>query len=359
MERNCVILIPAYNPPEDLLAYLYKLRQHGFADFILVDDGSSPARKAVFEQVEQMGCVVIKNPDKQGKGNALKAGFAYYLEHDRGKFDGIITLSANVRFPVESVEHVAEGLQKEQKNGTYGLVLGSRNFSDAGLPRASRFGSKISRFISNVLLGIHLKDCMTGLRGIPDTQVELCLGIPGSGYEYETSMVLQFENIGYREVEARTLPAPSGAERVYRRGRDTFYIVLTMMKRFLMFTAVSFSVSIFDIFLFWVFTEHVFTEMPFRIIWSTILARIISATVNYIVNRRVVFQTNEDRRKSATQFLVLSIAQCLTSALLVYLLEKISSGNAVGLKVLVDVMLFFVNYKVQQKFIFVEETQQA
>ena len=127
----------------------------------------------------------------------------------------------------------------------------------------------------------------------------------------------------------------------------------------LMFTAVSVSVSIFDIFLFWIFTEYVFTDVPFCIIWSTILARIISATVNYIVNRQVVFQTNEDRRKSAAQFLVLSIAQCLTSALLVYLLEKISSGNAVGLKVLVDVMLFFVNYKVQKKFIFVEEAQRT
>ena len=351
-------MIPAYNPPEDLLIHLKELRDHGFADIILVDDGSDADRQNVFEQAERINCVVIRNPHTRGKGNALKAGFAYYLDHDRGKYDGIITLSANVRFPVESVEHVAEGLQKERENGTQGLVLGSRDFSDAGLPRASRFGSKISQFISNVLLGIHLKDCMTGLRGIPDTQVELCLGIPGSGYEYETSMVLQFENIGYREVEARTLPAPPGAERVYRRGKDTFYIVLTMMKRFLMFTAVSVSVSIFDIFLFWIFTEYVFTDVPFCIIWSTILARIISATVNYIVNRQVVFQTNEDRRKSAAQFLVLSIAQCLTSALLVYLLEKISSGNAVGLKVLVDVMLFFVNYKVQQKFIFVKETQQ-
>ncbi len=351
-------MIPAYNPPEDLLIHLKELRDHGFADIILVDDGSDADRQNVFEQAERINCVVIRNPNTRGKGNALKAGFAYYLDHDRGKYDGIITLSANVRFPVESVEHVAEGLQKERENGTQGLVLGSRDFSDAGLPRASRFGSKISQFISNVLLGIHLKDCMTGLRGIPDTQVELCLGIPGSGYEYETSMVLQFENIGYREVEARTLPAPPGAERVYRRGKDTFYIVLTMMKRFLMFTAVSVSVSIFDIFLFWIFTEYVFTDVPFCIIWSTILARIISATVNYIVNRQVVFQTNEDRRKSAAQFLVLSIAQCLTSALLVYLLEKISSGNAVGLKVLVDVMLFFVNYKVQQKFIFVKETQQ-
>lgn len=351
-------MIPAYNPPEDLLIHLKELRDHGFADIILVDDGSDADRQNVFEQAERINCVVIRNPNTRGKGNALKAGFAYYLDHDRGKYDGIITLSANVRFPVESVEHIAEGLQKERENGTQGLVLGSRDFSDAGLPRASRFGSKISQFISNVLLGIHLKDCMTGLRGIPDTQVELCLGIPGSGYEYETSMVLQFENIGYREVEARTLPAPPGAERVYRRGKDTFYIVLTMMKRFLMFTAVSVSVSIFDIFLFWIFTEYVFTDVPFCIIWSTILARIISATVNYIVNRQVVFQTNEDRRKSAAQFLVLSIAQCLTSALLVYLLEKISSGNAVGLKVLVDVMLFFVNYKVQQKFIFVKETQQ-
>ena len=163
MKWNCVILIPAYNPPEDLLAHLTELRQHGFADFILVDDGSSAARKNVFEQAERMGCVVIKNPEKQGKGYALKAGFAYYIEHDQGKFDGVITLSANVRFPVQSVEKIAEALREERTKGTHALVLGSRNFFAPGLPRASRFGSKVSQFICNVLLGIHLKDCMTGL----------------------------------------------------------------------------------------------------------------------------------------------------------------------------------------------------
>ena len=58
-------------------------------------------------------------------GYALKAGFAYYIEHDQGKFDGVITLSANVRFPVQSVEKIAEALREERTKGTHALVLGS------------------------------------------------------------------------------------------------------------------------------------------------------------------------------------------------------------------------------------------
>ena len=138
---------------------------------------------------------------------------------------------------------------------------------------------------------------------------------------------------------------------------DRNKIDMASVKEFFKFSVVSISVSVFDIFLYWLFAEYVFFDIAYPLIWSTVLARIISATVNYVINRQVVFQSNEDRRKSAFQFVILSIVQCGLSALLVHGAEAITSGDKVVIKVIVDTLLFFVNYKVQQKFIFIRKEQ--
>lgn len=355
MERNCVVLIPAYNPPESLISYLDELQRRGFVHRIVVDDGSRRGKREIFQQAEQMGCVVLGHRQNRGKGTAIKAGITYYQEHFQGKCDGIIITSANGRFSVESVEKIAQALEEERRVGTNSLVLGNRDFSEVGLTRKAQMGNRISRLIYKVMLGIVLEDVQTGLRGIPDARIHACLELPGKRYEYDAAMLIAFETIGYREVAIQTLPAPEGTEVQYRGVKDTLRIGVTIFSKFLKFAITSILVSIFDIVLFWLFNEFLFRNASYRIIWSTILARIISATVNYIANRHLVFQSNEDQKKSAMQFLVLSIVQCALSAILVHVLEWVSSGNPVGLKVLVDTALFFVNYKVQQHFIFVDE----
>ena len=47
--------------------------------------------------------------------------------------------------------------------------------------------------------------------------------------------------------------------------------------------------------------------------------------------------------------------QCICSALAVSAVKALIGGSAVGIKVLVDTMLFFVSYKIQHKYIFKDD----
>lgn len=98
---------------------------------------------------------------------------------------------------------------------------------------------------------------------------------------------------------------------------------------------------------------------------ATVLARIISATYNYLVNYFFVFKSSEGKGTSAVKFLVLTILQMLASAGLTTLgcwlfpgLPDLVSGGQVILasntiiKAVVDIGLFFVAYFVQKKLIF-------
>ena len=51
-----LIVIPALNPPLDLIQYIEKLRQSGLEDILIVDDGSRSECGYIFEQLR----------DKQG-----------------------------------------------------------------------------------------------------------------------------------------------------------------------------------------------------------------------------------------------------------------------------------------------------
>lgn len=356
MKCNCAVLIPAYNPPDSFPDYLRQLCQAGLARIMIVDDGSGEDRKKIFQEAERIGCVVLHHQENKGKGAALKTGFSYYQEHWQGSCDGIVTVNSDGSNLPEDVLRIGEALHNGQRMGFYGLVLGARDFSSPHISRSRRNGNKITCLIYKALTGISVKDALTGLRGIPDMRIPECIGLWGSGYEYEASMLLECGHAGYLEVSVETPPPGQETETHYRPVRDTVRIYLAFFRRFLMFSMTSVSVSLLDIFLFWLLTEYCLKGISYPLAWGTVIARVISAAVNYLINRYLVFQSNEDGRRSAGMFVVLSTVQCLLSAGLVQALEYISSGEPVLLKVIVDVGLFFLSYFVQNRWIFKKES---
>ena len=95
------------------------------------------------------------------------------------------------------------------------------------------------------------------------------------------------------------------------------------------------------------------------IIYSTVCARVISASVNYLLTKHFVFHFKSDSAQETTRsagaFFLLSAMQCICSALVVSAMKLLLGGNVVGIKVLVDTILFFVSYKIQHKYIFKDD----
>ena len=90
MGRECVILIPAYDPPDNMIPYLEELRQNGFTRIVIVDDGSRQERQGVFQKALKMGYTILHHDQNMGKGCALRSGFEYYMEKCHGRYDGVI-----------------------------------------------------------------------------------------------------------------------------------------------------------------------------------------------------------------------------------------------------------------------------
>lgn len=89
-----------------------------------------------------------------------------------------------------------------------------------------------------------------------------------------------------------------------------------------------------------------------KIIIATILARIISSFINYLLNRDKVFKSDENNRKTIIKYYILVVVQMLISAFVVDNLYEMLEVNATLIKVPVEFILFVCNYLIQKLLIF-------
>ena len=359
MESNAVIVIPALNPPSSFPSYVENLVNEGFSRIVVVNDGSRTEKLPVFYKVRRLGAVVIDHPQNLGQGAALRTGFRYYMDHFQGLSDGVITLNADRYISPADAAKIASSLHNEQAMGSFALVVGTRNLDGKNVSDYDYNMGGVTKLFYHMLMGVRLNDPLSGVFGIPDLRVRQCLDIGGDGYAYTTSMTMSFEKIGFLQVPVRYAVYEADAEPSYRKIADTIRILYTIFKKFIFYSITSVGASVLDVILFGIFTSITFRGNPMAIIYGTVCARVISASVNYLMTKRFVFHFKSDSAqattKSAGAFFLLTAMQCICSALVVSAMKILLGGSAIGIKVFVDTMLFFVSYKIQHKYIFKDD----
>lgn len=125
--------------------------------------------------------------------------------------------------------------------------------------------------------------------------------------------------------------------------------IILKYSTFLKYLLVSVISFVIDITFFSVF-NHLFVN---QIIKNTIFARVISSTINYLLNKKQVFKSEESNIKTIIKYFSLVIIQMLISAFLVDNIYKIFKNiNPTFIKIPVEFILFICNYLIQKILIF-------
>lgn len=180
------LLIPIYEPEADVPSFISNFKEGDLDYFLVVDDGSGPDYKAIFDQIAATTPFeVFSYLNNQGKGAALKEGINYLLNKYKD-IDGIVTCDSDGQHRYDDVLSVKrKGMEKANH-----LVLGEREFSDKNIPWASRFGNRYSSFYCRCLRGKDIEDTQTGLRFIPKCLFDKALKTSGKRFEYEMRFLL-------------------------------------------------------------------------------------------------------------------------------------------------------------------------
>lgn len=347
------VIIPAYEPDEKLIVLLEDLKDSGIKNIVVVDDGSGASYGKLFERAGKIdGCRVLHHSVNLGKGRALKTAFNYCLMEFKD-ICGCVTADSDGQHTPMDILLCMKTLWENPTS----LILGCRNFDAADIPFRSSFGNKCTRKVFSYLIGISVSDTQTGLRAIPRSFMAAIMNVKGERFEYETNVLVETKNLNIPilEVPVSTIYLEENKTSHFDPIRDSIRIYVIFGK----FLFSSLSSSVLDLILFSLFcnllkdSSGFLGEIPY-IIGATVLARIISAVYNFLLNYKVVFRSKAGIISTAIKYCILAICQMLCSAFLVNFIYKMVGGWETVVKVPVDVILFFLSFVIQREFVYIK-----
>ena len=364
--QDVAILIPSYQPGDQLPPYTKALREAGFGKIVVVDDGSGEAYTALFESLltpDDDTVHLIRYEPNKGKGFALRTGMQYILDACPD-CAFVLTADSDGQHTVPDTLRMAQALHE---NGE-GILLGSRDFSLKHVPAKSRMGNRITSSVFRALYGKHIGDTQTGLRGFSRGLIARFLRTRGDRYEYEMNQLIDcsIDQIPIRALPIETVYENNNEGSHFDPVRDSWRIYRVILSRFFRFIAASLASFCVDYALYLLINnllreyvpslESYVSFLPVRIIariaLAALLARLVSSVFNYFVNKKFVFSNRSGFggtfvRYVCTVIVVVVLSAWLTSSLHMWLGW---SDNLV--KMPVDIALFFLSYYVQRKWVF-------
>lgn len=351
-KKNVAAVIPVFNPEPGLKTLATSLLE--LYDTVLVVDDGSIENKEDFNLLPR-GITIIRHEVNRGKGRAIKTAIAW-LKENRPNIAAAVFVDGDGQHRISDVANVVDRSLETNR-----AVLGVRDFFKAGVPFRSRLGNIVTAFLVRLMYRIPIYDTQTGLRAIPGRLFNMMLDIEGERFEYEMrlfGMLADFKEV-LEQVPIETIYIASNRASHFRPIRDTIRIYRGLFGgRFLKFIASSLIGFLVDNVVFtvlvWMFGLFAISR-SFNIFVSLVVARIISAGVNYFLNRHLVFNSKAKRSLSLSRYAILAIAIMVLSyggtLVLTYLVDA-CGVRITGIKIIVDIILFLLSYKLQKIWVF-------
>lgn len=338
------LIIPAYKPGFELVELLKQFQ--GQPDFcpVVVDDGSGEAYRRVFDALPE-DCVLLRHDMNRGKGAALKTAMAHILAQMP---DCQLALTADADGQHKYADICRINAAAKARPGA--LVLGSRRFEGA-VPRRSRMGNAITRQVFAIASGAKVYDTQTGLRAFDRSCMQRFLKVPGERYEYEINMLLEAAQSGVpiHEETIETVYLNDNASSHFHPLRDSFKIYMCIFK-FCLSSLLAAAMDYVLVLAISALTSSL--DRALSLVLSVVGARLVSATANFCINRRIVFRGNETLGRAIAKYAGLAVCILAANYGLMYLLNIVLNWPLALAKLVVETLLFCVSFLVQGRFVY-------
>jgi glycosyltransferase involved in cell wall biosynthesis len=218
------VVIPVYNEVDNISEILKRVRAGGAAsEIIVVDDGSQDGSREILAEVNgKDGITVLLHPKNQGKGAAVRTGFA------AASGDVILIQDADLEYHPRDYPALLQPIE----DGIADVVYGSRFMG--GPRRAVMFWHMIANqlltLMTNVLYNTILTDMETGYK-VFRSEVVQGMKLRARGFEFEPEFTAKILKRRYRIFEVPISFNP----RDYSQGKkiklsDAFVAVWSLLK---------------------------------------------------------------------------------------------------------------------------------
>lgn len=228
-KNNLIVIIPAYEPHRDFIAYAKTVSESAKC-LIVINDGSGEDYDFIFNEIASVENVVyLRHNVNRGKGCALKTAFQYCAEHFAPQ-EVIVTADCDGQHASKDVINVYEAALANEDS----LILGSRDFTQNNIPPKSQIGNSIFRGAFRFFYGQKVYDTQTGLRGFSVALGKEFTSVKGKRFEYEMTVLIYAKKNRIKIIETpiQTIYPDNPKDHVthYRPIKDTVKIYAVVLK---------------------------------------------------------------------------------------------------------------------------------
>lgn len=340
------MLIPAYQPDARLPRLILELhRADPSTKIVVVDDGSGQKFSDIFEASATAGAHVISYEHNRGKGYALREGFTWIRDVAGDSPECVVTADADGQHTLNDIFRVGRRCTDTGKS-----VLGVREFV-GHVPARSRIGNTATSALFWLATGWKLKDTQTGLRAFPVALLPALLEVQGDRYEYELRVLLHLAKFRHpvTQIPIETIYEAGNPTSHFHPLQDSARIWAPLLK----FAASSGVATIIDYVL-----VLVLNALTGALFFPVIAARLVSASVNFAMNRRVFEATGVPLRRSALRYAALAVAVIAGSYTILAVLTGIGMPLWIA-KIIADTTMYLVSYSAQSRYVFAPAQEQS
>ena len=309
MNSEMVILMPVYNPDERIVNYVKKLKENNY-QVILINDGSKSEYHSLFEKMVH-DCKIIK-------------------EHLQDK-KGIIILENE--YDVMHINHIRTLINK---NSQKMCVVHHKG---------KRFLTKLFSMIYNK----EFIDVDSELFAFSMNYIDQMMAVDENCYEVQSLIQSVQNNQDIEEIQLENKQQPFHLK---NKTIQIMYVIFLHLIRFISSSIIS---SVIDVLLAWILLDVLklwMTSDFWRIALSSLIARILSTIVNYVINKKYVFKGKNNSKQTARRFLILTVVITILSTLFVYAASSLHIMSEKLAKPVGDLLLFLLSYSAQTKWVF-------
>jgi glycosyltransferase involved in cell wall biosynthesis len=188
------VVIPCYNEESTVAAVIDKVVANPWvAEVIVVDDGSTDKSREILGAIDLPELVVLLQPVNQGKGAALRCGFA------RATADYVIVQDADLEYDPEEFELLLGPLEDDKAD----VVFGSR--FQSGRPHRVLYywhsvGNRMLTTLSNMFTNLNLTDMETCYKAFRRSVIQ-SIAIEENRFGFEPEITAKVARGGWRVYE--------------------------------------------------------------------------------------------------------------------------------------------------------------
>jgi glycosyltransferase involved in cell wall biosynthesis len=191
-DKKIYIVIPAYNEETVIADVIKDIRETGYRNIIVVDDGSADATYQKAKSIEST--VVLRHKINRGKGATTKTGI------EAAKLLGadiIVTMDGDGQHDPLDISNLVDPII----NSNHHVVLGSRLKNAEGMPFYKIAQNHFGNIITWFLFGLYVTDSQSGFRSYSRHAAEV-INTKGDRYEYDSEIIreIYIYKLKYKEV---------------------------------------------------------------------------------------------------------------------------------------------------------------